>query len=208
MGYSNKCTRCEKEWISSHPAKFCSSNCNTVYYKREARRLLTFTGQCKECNTPFTFQRLGTKFCSSVCNNAFLYKKASKSEHAVRKSKYNKTRPGIVAKQRKEKYHKDINFKMTCVLRARLNQALKNNYKSGSAVSDLGCSIEELKKHLESQFESGMTWDNWSRTGWHIDHINPLSGFDLTNYEQLKEACRYINLQPMWASENISKGGV
>jgi hypothetical protein len=89
-----------------------------------------------------------------------------------------------------------------------LNQAFKKNYKTGSAVSDLGCSIEEFKLYLESKFLPGMTWDNWSRTGWHIDHIKPLSGFDLTDPIQLQDACKYINLQPLWASDNISKGGI
>jgi hypothetical protein len=64
-----------------------------------------------------------------------------------------------------------------------LRTALKNNSKRGSAVKDLGCSIEELKIYLESKFLPGMSWDNWSPDGWHIDHIKPLSKFDLTDRE-------------------------
>jgi hypothetical protein len=51
-----------------------------------------------------------------------------------------------------------------------------------------------------------MSWSNWSLKGWHIDHIKALSKFDLTNREQLLEACHYTNLQPLWAAENMSKG--
>jgi hypothetical protein len=51
-----------------------------------------------------------------------------------------------------------------------------------------------------------MTWDNYGQFGWHIDHIKPLSVFDLTDREQFLEACRYTNLQPMWWKENLSKG--
>jgi len=100
----------------------------------------------------------------------------------------------------------DVPYKIQRNLRARLHAAIKRNSKSGSAVRDLGCSIEELKKHLEVQFEEGMTWDNWTTDGWHIDHIRPLASFDLTDREQLLEAVHYTNLQPLWAEENLRKG--
>ncbi len=69
-----------------------------------------------------------------------------------------------------------------------------------------GCSTKELKVHLESQFQEGMTWDNWSLKGWHIDHIKSLASFDLINKEELLKACNYTNLQPLWAFDNLSKG--
>lgn len=99
----------------------------------------------------------------------------------------------------------DINFKLVKQCRIRLNMALKNRQKSGSAVRDLGCSIEQLKQHLESKFQPGMTWDNWSRDGWHIDHIIPLCYVDLTDREQFLKACHYTNLQPLWAKDNYRK---
>jgi hypothetical protein len=98
------------------------------------------------------------------------------------------------------------NFKLSRNLRTRLKDAIKNNQKSGSAVRDLGCTIPELKLYLESKFQSGMSWDNWSKTGWHIDHIRPLSSFNLTNRKEFLQACHYTNLQPLWAEENIRKG--
>jgi hypothetical protein len=104
----------------------------------------------------------------------------------------------------KNRSKRDINFKLSRLLRSRLNHALKGNQKVGSAVSDLGCSIAELKIHLESLFKPGMTWDNYGE--WHIDHIRPLSSFDLSASEQLKDACSYRNLQPMWAKDNLKKG--
>ena len=50
-----------------------------------------------------------------------------------------------------------------------------------------------------------MTWDNWTTDGWHIDHIKPLSSFDLTDRKQLLEVCHYTNLQPLWAKDNLIK---
>ena len=51
-----------------------------------------------------------------------------------------------------------------------------------------------------------MSWDNWSRTGWHIDHKIALAKFDLTIESELKKAVHHTNLQPMWAKDNLSKG--
>lgn len=102
----------------------------------------------------------------------------------------------------------NVNSKLARSLRSRLKHALKNNQKTGSAVSDLGCSISDFKQYLESKFQFGMNWENYGTFGWHIDHIKPLSSFDLTNRLQFLEACHFTNLQPLWASENRQKGGV
>lgn len=100
----------------------------------------------------------------------------------------------------------DPSYRLQRNLRKRLATALKNNYKSGSAVSDLGCSIDELKAYLESKFLPGMTWDNYGKYGWHIDHIKPFSSFNLSNREELLKVCHYTNLQPLWWRDNLSKG--
>ena len=63
----------------------------------------------------------------------------------------------------------------------------------------------EFKMYIEGQFKDGMTWNNWSLKGWHLDHKIPLAFFDLTDREQLLHAVHYTNLQPMWAKENIRK---
>lgn len=97
----------------------------------------------------------------------------------------------------------DINFKLRSNLRNRLYQALKGNFKNGSAVRDLGCSVEELKLYLEKQFKDAMTWHNYGK--WDIDHIKPLFKFDLTNPEEFKKACHFSNLQPLWKADHIIK---
>lgn len=99
----------------------------------------------------------------------------------------------------------DPNYKLRKSLRSRLYKAIEGKYKAGSAVRDLGCTIEEFKVYLESKFQPGMSWDNWTTDGWHIDHIKPLSSFDLSDRNQLLEACHYTNLQPLWAKDNLSK---
>ncbi len=100
----------------------------------------------------------------------------------------------------------DPEFKLSAALRVRLNNAVKRNSKGGSAVKLLSCTIKELKIYLEAKFQPGMTWDNWSLYGWHIDHIIPLSSFDLSDHTEIAKACHFTNLQPLWAKDNMSKG--
>ena len=67
----------------------------------------------------------------------------------------------------------------------------------------IGCSIPELKAHLESRFKVGMSWEN--RSLWHMDHVIALAKFDLTKESDQRAAFHYTNLQPLWASENLRK---
>jgi hypothetical protein len=106
---------------------------------------------------------------------------------------------GYKKKRRKE----DIQERLRVNLRNRLRQALKGKVKKGSAVKELGCTIPELMSHLEEQFLPGMSWGNYGE--WHIDHIIPLSAFDLTDKEEHKKACHFTNLQPLWAEDNLRK---
>jgi uncharacterized protein L426 len=102
-----------------------------------------------------------------------------------------------------KKYKLDKNYRIGKLLRTRLWSALKNNQKSDHTLDLLGCSIDELKAHLEMQFEPRMTWDNCGK--WHIDHIIPCAKFDLSIPENQRICFNYRNLQPMWAKENNTK---
>lgn len=102
----------------------------------------------------------------------------------------------------------NINVRLASNLRRRLTHIIKGTVKVGSAVRDLGCSVEELKVYLEGKFTEGMTWDNYGfgNDKWNIDHIEPLSKFDLSNIEQFKQANHFSNLQPLWQQSNFRKG--
>lgn len=111
-------------------------------------------------------------------------------------------------KKQKFAYHynrlkTDVQYKLRANLRHRLSYIKDRN---GSSIRDLGCTLVELRVYLESKFLPGMSWENWAPNGWHIDHIIPLSSFDLTDREQFLKACHYSNLQPLWAIDNRIKG--
>src|SRR3990167_7847818 len=59
--------------------------------------------------------------------------------------------------------------------------------------------------YIENQFEPGMSWNNYGR--WHLDHVQPLASFDLTDRSQFLTACNWLNYQPMWSEDNFKKGG-
>jgi len=98
----------------------------------------------------------------------------------------------------------DPNYKLLSNLRTRLWGALKGNSKSASTMELIGCSIEELWKHLKSKFKSWMTKENYGL--WHVDHIIPCASFDLTDPKQQKICFHWSNLQPLKAIDNIKKG--
>ena len=103
------------------------------------------------------------------------------------------------------KYKSNIIYKLRHRLRSRISTAVRKGYKTLKFCEYLGCDLQTLKKHLEDQFQPGMSWDNHGNSGWHIDHILPLSAFDLENEEQLRIAGNYKNLQPLWAKDNLIK---
>lgn len=88
----------------------------------------------------------------------------------------------------------DINFKLSCNLRTRLYCAIRGNYKAGSAIKDLGCSIKKFKIYIASLWKDGMNWSNYGK--WHLDHKIPLSKFNLKNRNEFLKACHYSNIQP------------
>jgi hypothetical protein len=169
---------------------------------------------CKQCNNIFICigAQIGNKqHCDKKCAN--LYKKEYAKQIHIKKYKKNwvESNRDLVRINGNKAYLKASqkpSKRILFSLRSRLRFRLKNTTLSSSktAIKYLGCSLEELKTHLESLFKPNMNWDNYGKYGWHIDHVKPLSNFDLTDENQLKIVCRYTNLQPLWAEENLKKG--
>jgi hypothetical protein len=81
---------------------------------------------------------------------------------------------------------------------------MKRNSKKSSVLDLIGCSIIELKQHLEKQFRPGMTWDNYGPIS-EIDHIKSLCNYDADNNDHLIKVWNFNNLQPLFKSENRRK---
>ena len=102
-------------------------------------------------------------------------------------------------------HRKKIDYKLSANMRKTLSVALSKNriIKSKKTLELLGCSVHQLKKHLKNKFKKGMGFENYGK--WHIDHIKPISLFDLSKKSEQKKCFSYKNLQPLWAKENIRK---
>src|ERR1035437_5428905 len=111
-------------------------------------------------------------------------------------AKENRTK---ITAHNRERKKIDPLFKLSKNLSNRIHGALKAKSwtKNNSTKDILGCSLDELKAHLEKQFLPGMTWQNNTLEGWHLDHIYPLA--KATSVEELIRLCHYTNLQPLWA---------
>lgn len=101
----------------------------------------------------------------------------------------------------------DVSFRIARNMRCRIIYAVKQSKTSKSTKTTrlLGCTIADLKSHLESKFLPTMTWENYGKY-WHIDHIIPCNSFDLTKEEEQKKCFHYTNLQPLFVVTQIIDG--
>lgn len=97
---------------------------------------------------------------------------------------------------------KGPHFRMALNVRSRISFALRT--KTESSVTYLGCSMRDLAFHLESQFTEGMSWENYGKSGWHVDHRIPIAS--AKTKEEMILLLHFSNLQPLWAKDNLSKG--
>lgn len=99
-------------------------------------------------------------------------------------------------------------WKMRRNLGSRLSEVLaKRKIMRSRRLKDLlGCDLDSLRRHLESRFKPGMSWENYGFFGWHVDHVIPCASFDLSTDEGQRRCFHYTNLSPLWCRDNIVKG--
>jgi hypothetical protein len=180
-GYAKACRKCMKE-INSKSYINNKEKCNIKsknYYKDNKEYLL----------------KIQTEYGK---NNPEVRRKAT--------AKYLKKNPEYYNQYRRNRYHTDPQFKLRLILGNRLNEVLKKNvtFKTSNIIKLLGCSLNDLKYYIETQFKPEMNWDNHG-TYWEVDHILPCDSFNLIDIEQQKQCFHYTNLQPLTKVENRIK---
>tara|TARA_R110002124_G_C8668688_1_gene491008 strand:+ start:46 stop:621 length:576 start_codon:yes stop_codon:yes gene_type:complete len=118
-------------------------------------------------------------------------------------------------RERDREKRKNSTFHLITMVRRRIHYILggrETGYKTLSTLELLGVkNIETVWEHLEKYFKPGMTRKNNTVHGWHIDHHIPINyfkkNFNFMDLEVQKKCFHYTNLRPLWAKDNLKKGG-
>jgi len=177
--YNKLCEKCFMCFETYRPEqRYCSNLCFCKRYELSRR-------YCIVCNKPFSPSGIKPMCCSTGCAKI-------KEGNTKRIYLVDDPRP-VISKAVCDGIYKSLKH----------NGGSKRGRKWESLVD---FTKDDIIRHLEKQFTDGMSWDNYG--DWHIDHKIPISAhnFKNTKHQDFKRCWSLKNLQPMWASENISKG--
>ena len=162
--------------------------------------------RCKECVKEYSRNY-------KIANKAKLAEKRSQSKD--KKAEYNKKYyeenkeryAALNLTNFKKRYHSDPVFKIHTNISSIVRRSIKsqNGIKVGRTFEHLPYTPQQLKEHIERQFEDWMTWENYGQ--WHIDHVYPQSKlpYDSLEHPNFRKCWALENLRPLCAKENIRK---
>lgn len=158
------------------------------------------SSHCKACQSKYDYENREVFLCYHKekrfreLKKFKAYDKKYKSENREKQNSY-----------RRNKWKEDINFRIKDQLSGRIHSYLrKHNNKTDKTLNYLGCSILFYKEYLESLFLPQFDWNNYGVI-WEIDHIEPISSFDLTKDENVYKAFNYKNTMPLFKTTEIAE---
>jgi hypothetical protein len=156
--------------------------------------------ECKECLGSAVCLHNRIKYSCMECIGTSICK------HHIRRSRCRICQGGSVCIHNQITYEcKECNFK-NWLLRnqrdslRRLFKLTPEQRKCMKSIDYLGCSIEFFVNHIQKQFVEGMTWNNI-----HLDHIRPVSSFNLEEEKEFLLCANWKNFQPLFAKDNLEK---
>lgn len=181
--------------------KICRNEKHRLESTKETNRKQYLKVQSKSAKEKLELSQRGQKRCSG-CSKIKTFE-----HYSINGSCYRSKCRSCMRKHYNNRIAKDPNFKIRHNVARRILLALRGGSKQLPTMKLVGCSAKEYRTYLESKFQEGMTWENYGRSGWHIDHIVPCCSFELTDLEQQKKCFHHSNTQPLWANENLKKSG-
>lgn len=170
---------------------FCKLEKERTEYNKNKTQKDGLQDKCRECQH----------------STALTYRKKNRAAKAAYDRKYqsdNKERLNSVKRTYAAcRKANDPAYALLRNLRTRVSQAMDGRGKDAPTIELLGCTADQFREHVESQFVDGM---GWSQRGlWHLDHSLPISAFDLAKPKHQRYAFHWSNCQPMWAEDNLRK---
>lgn len=171
------------------------------------------TTQCKKCSKPIEIEYLESKKREVIewLKKNYPYIKDSEIEQIIDSSAISKEASRILERAKIRGMTPDEiaimrEKKLNTRMRSILYRSIKQNRIGTHWKKLVNYSLKDLKEHLELKFKPGMSWQNMGE--WHIDHIIPLSWWKFERYSdrEFKQCWALCNLQPLWETENCSKG--
>jgi hypothetical protein len=185
-------------------------DCNIIkpehdFYKSKSKGYVSLTPRCKVCHKLHMNILRSTEEQREKRSKYFQDNKVVIRDKAAVYLAKNREK---VNKRNRERYANDIHYRVYTNLKNRIEYSLfvaDAKGVVGCSIGELlGGNIKEVIAHLSDQLKDGMTWSN--KDQWEVDHIIPVSAFDLNKPEQQFKCFHYTNLQPLWTKENRSKG--
>ena len=162
--------------------------------------------------------------CEEIKHNSLFYKRGNQLQSYCKScmKKYHKENSNRISKLRSDYYYKnkkklndyrlqyekerqssDSLYKFSNSLSKLIRKSInKTGSKKKSKTSDiLGLTPKKFREYLEDKFKDGMSWQNYG--DWHIDHIIPMAS--AKNEFEAEILNHHLNLQPMWAEDNLKK---
>jgi hypothetical protein len=187
-GYSYRCKPCCKESKELNKEKY--SKTHKIWYNKTKKKRKEVYDKYRRENKELIKSR---------------YDKYRSENKEYIKYRRNRKREN---ERHRERLVNDPVFRMKCRIKCLIYQSINRMgfSKKTKTFEILGCTFEEFKTHLESNFEDWMNWDNYGlyngefKTGWDIDHIIPISSaktestlLELNNFKNLQPLCSHIN---------------
>ena len=177
----------------------CCKNNNNKHYSKNSEKIKKSVKEYRECN-PEKINKNRKKWAEKNVDKLKTYYSEYQKTYRVKNIVRLRERDRIY---RNDKYQKDYKLRINVCMSSRIRRALKNIKKDRPWNKYVDYTIEALIEHLQYSFKDGMNWGNYGE--WEIDHIIPVSFFNLYNPEEITKCWSLNNLQPLWKHDNRVK---
>ncbi len=190
MVIEKNCEICDTIFNGNKNSKYCSDECRIIKRRENDKKY-----------------REKNKEKRSEQYKNWINKDDNKDKVALRMKDYNKNYKKEHVDERKiyrkNKKDTDENYKIEQILRSSLHTFFRSkNMKKYSEL--IGCNLQDFKKWLEKNFSHDMNWNNYGKV-WNLDHVFPVSIFDLTNEDEKFLCFNWKNTRPCYSNVNFSR---